>query len=225
MRRHSHVPALIACLLTCILTGSLGHVAVTERPPQHRRHWQATKSALDNQVLSACAAGGTHVPAVQRLVQQATGILPVAGLDPELCVALGAGIQVIYPAKLSFKSFQRDELHPASLANVTAAHDRKQSWCTTRSFGRAVTAGVSASTDTNVAHIMRGQCYQHASCNPAESTVGLLLMHRLAFWKGCWTAHWRSWTAPIVRVCTGAPLESLALMLSELGQAVAALLL
>ena len=34
------------------------------------------------------------MPAVQRLVAQATGIAPDASLDPELCVAIGAGMQV-----------------------------------------------------------------------------------------------------------------------------------
>ncbi len=38
--------------------------------------------------------GGTHVPAVQRLVEHVTGITPDTSLDPELCVAIGAGIQV-----------------------------------------------------------------------------------------------------------------------------------
>jgi molecular chaperone DnaK (HSP70) len=40
-------------------------------------------------------AGGTHVPAVRQLVEQATSIEAHSGLDPELCVALGAGMQVI----------------------------------------------------------------------------------------------------------------------------------
>lgn len=34
------------------------------------------------------------MPAVRQLVERATGITPHSGLDPELCVALGAGMQV-----------------------------------------------------------------------------------------------------------------------------------
>ena len=44
--------------------------------------------------LQCLNAGGTHVPAVRHLVERATGIAPHSGLDPELCVALGAGMQV-----------------------------------------------------------------------------------------------------------------------------------
>ena len=35
------------------------------------------------------------MPAIRRLVQRAAGVPPDSTLDPELCVAIGAGIQVL----------------------------------------------------------------------------------------------------------------------------------
>lgn len=60
--------------------------------PCHPSIPQCSESSCPD--VSTFAAGGTHVPAVQQLVELATGIASDAGLDPELCVAIGAGIQV-----------------------------------------------------------------------------------------------------------------------------------
>lgn len=63
-------------------------------------HVEPIPQMLFSPILCSCVvtvglcAGGTRMPAVQALVAEVTGLKPDVSLDPELAVALGAGIQV-----------------------------------------------------------------------------------------------------------------------------------